>query len=148
MADDVAPDAGDLNFADKLWQMADKLRGTVDAAEYKHVVLGLFFLKYISDAFEARRDQLRIDLEADGITGSGAEILAEPREEYTADRVFWVRPEARWGAIRAKAVQADISQVLDDAIFGVGRLVAVGSRVYSRVTSPRGGRHQNRTRIA
>ena len=119
MAGDVAPDAGDLAFADKLWQLADKLRGTVDAAEYKHVVLGLFFLKYISDAFEARRDQLRDELERDGITGPAADRLAESRDEYTADRVFWVPAKARWGAIQAAAVQADISERLDDAIVAI-----------------------------
>src|SRR5574337_1151649 len=79
-----------------LWKSADALRGQVDAAEYKHVVLGLLFLKYISDSFEARRGELKGELEADGITGVQLESLLENRDEYTAERVFWVPPEARW----------------------------------------------------
>ena len=86
----------DLAYADTLWKSADALRGQVDAAEYKHVVLGLLFLKYISDAFEGRRVDLRGELEADGITGPQLESLLESRDEYTAERVFWVPPEARW----------------------------------------------------
>jgi len=67
-----------------LWQTADKLRGAVDAAEYKHVVLGLIFLKYISDAFESRRAKLAEELEAESIKGKQAEKLLESRDEYTA----------------------------------------------------------------
>src|ERR1700677_3200724 len=63
----------DLAYADTLWKAADSLRGQVDAAEYKHVVLGLLFLKYISDSFESRRDQLKLDLEKDGIKGKQLE---------------------------------------------------------------------------
>src|SRR4029077_2341588 len=85
----------DLTYADTLWKTADTLRGQVDAAEYKHVVLGLLFLKYISDSFAARREELRGELEADGITGKQLESLLENRDEYTAERVFWVPPEAR-----------------------------------------------------
>src|SRR3954462_5426517 len=93
----VSPgDANDLDFADTLWQAADKLRGTVDAAEYKHVVLGLLFLKYISDAFEARRDALKAELEHDQIPANPMEPLLESRDEYTAENVFWVPPESRW----------------------------------------------------
>jgi type I restriction enzyme M protein len=72
-----------------LWQLADKLRGSIDAAEYKHVVLGLIFLKYISDAFEARRQKLAAELKADGIEGKEAEALLESRDEYTAENIFW-----------------------------------------------------------
>ncbi len=86
----------DLTYADTLWRAADTLRGQIDAAEYKHVVLGLLFLKYISDSFEARRDELKVELEADGIIGPQLEGLLESRDEYTAERVFWVPPEARW----------------------------------------------------
>ncbi len=86
----------DLAYADTLWKSADALRGQIDAAEYKHVVLGLLFLKYISDSFEARREELKVELEADGITGPQLESLLENRDEYTAERVFWVPPEARW----------------------------------------------------
>ena len=74
----------DLNFASDLWRTADALRGQVDAAEYKHVVLGLIFLKYISDSFESRRDDLRAELEKEGIKGKQLEKLLESRDEYTA----------------------------------------------------------------
>jgi hypothetical protein len=71
-----------------LWQAADKLRGSIDAAEYKHVVLGLIFLKYISDAFDARRATLSEELKSEGIEGTEAEALLESRDEYTAENVF------------------------------------------------------------
>ncbi|MEM6552947.1 MAG: class I SAM-dependent DNA methyltransferase [Planctomycetota bacterium] len=113
------PDVHD--FADTLWQAADKLRGQVDAAEYKHVVLGLLFLKYISDAFEARRDQLRQELLADGIPedSDGFRGLLENPDEYTAERVFWVPPKARWSELQAKAIDPKIAQHIDDAILAV-----------------------------
>jgi type I restriction enzyme M protein len=118
----ASPNAGsDLDFADTLWQAADKLRGTVDAAEYKHVVLGLLFLKYISDAFEARRDALRAELERDGIRGEQLERLLESRDEYTAENVFWVPPESRWANLRAQAKDVKIATLLDDAILAVER---------------------------
>src|SRR5437762_1593299 len=84
--DDAATDIQDI--ADKLWQAADKLRGTVDAAEYKHVVLGLLFLKYISDSFESRRAKLKEELAAEGISGEHLEQPLENRDEYTAERVL------------------------------------------------------------
>jgi len=111
----------DLDYADTLWKSADALRGQVDAAEYKHVVLGLLFLKYISDAFEARRDELKDELAADGITGEHAERLLEDRDEYTAERVFWVPPEARWQNIQNQATRPDIAALIDDAILAVER---------------------------
>ena len=76
-----------LGFEATLWAAADKLRGHMDAAEYKHVVLGLIFLKYVSDAFEARRQALLAEAE------QGAD--PESPDEYLAERVFWVPPEAR-----------------------------------------------------
>ena len=111
----------DLAYADTLWKSADALRGQVDAAEYKHVVLGLLFLKYISDAFEARRVDLRGELEADGITGPQLETLLESRDEYTAERVFWVPPEARWRTLQNQAPRPDIATLIDDAILAVER---------------------------
>lgn len=71
-----------LAHADTLWKSADALRGQVDAAEYKHVVLGLLFLKYISDSFDARREELKAELETDGIAGKQLESLLENRDEY------------------------------------------------------------------
>ena len=111
----------DLAYADKLWKAADTLRGQVDAAEYKHVVLGLLFLKYISDSFEARRDELRVELEAEGIGGEQLERLLESRDEYTAERVFWVPPEARWANLQNQATRPDIATLIDDAILAVER---------------------------
>lgn len=111
----------DLAYADTLWKAADALRGQIDAAEYKHVVLGLLFLKYISDSFEARKDELKAELEADGITGGQLESLLESRDEYTAERVFWVPPEARWQNLQNQATRPDIATLIDDAILAVER---------------------------
>ena len=115
------PSNPDLEYADTLWKAADVLRGTIDAAEYKHVVLGLLFLKYISDSFEARKDELRAELETDGIAGPQLESLLENRDEYTAERVFWVPPEARWQNLQNQATRADIATLIDDAILAVER---------------------------
>ena len=111
----------DLEYADTLWKSADVLRGQIDAAEYKHVVLGLLFLKYISDAFEARREELKAELQADGITGPQLDGLLENRDEYTAERVFWVPPEARWLNLQNQAARPDIATLIDDAILAVER---------------------------
>ncbi len=111
----------DLNYSDKLWKAADALRGQVDAAEYKHVVLGLLFLKYISDSFEIRRENLRAELTKDGIKGKPLERLLESRDEYTAERVFWVPPEARWTNLQNQATRPDIATLIDDAILAVER---------------------------
>ncbi|CAN5622709.1 class I SAM-dependent DNA methyltransferase [soil metagenome] len=98
-----------LGFEQTLWAAADKLRGHLDAAEYKHVVLGLIFLKYISDAFEARRQQLLSEV------AHGAD--PEDPDEYRAENVFWVPPEARWERLQASAKDhASIGQMLDKAM--------------------------------
>ncbi|MFO0662995.1 MAG: class I SAM-dependent DNA methyltransferase [Polyangiaceae bacterium] len=108
------PDSGrDLGFERKLYQAADKLRNNLDAAEYKHVVLGLVFLKYISDAF----DELHQRLSAQADEGADP----EDRDEYRAERVFWVPIEARWAAIQAKAKQPTIGQFIDDAMVAIER---------------------------
>ena len=114
------PHNGDpLGFEDTLWKAADKLRGSMDSSEYKHVVLGLVFLKYVDDAFGERRAQLAADLEADGITGDQAEELLESRDEYTAEGVFWVPPEARWDHLQANAKQPEIGKIIDAAMDAV-----------------------------
>ncbi|MBN2207822.1 MAG: SAM-dependent DNA methyltransferase [Candidatus Coatesbacteria bacterium] len=102
-----------LGFEEKLWQAADKLRSNMDAAEYKHVVLGLLFLKYISDAFEERHKELLLH-EAD---------VADPEEpdEYRCENVFWVPKEARWDVLRANARQPTIGRVIDDAMVAIER---------------------------
>lgn len=108
-----------LGFEDTLWKAADKLRGSMDASEYKHVVLGLVFLKYIDDAFTERREKLAADLAADGITGEQATDLLESRDEYTAEGVFWVPPEARWEFLQSKAKQPEIGKLIDSAMDAV-----------------------------
>ena len=116
------PSASELGVdTEKLWLLADKLRGSIDAAEYKHVVLGLIFLKYISDAFEARRRKLAEELKADGIEGEQAESLLESRDEYTAENIFWVPPEARWGNIQNQAKEPNVAKLIDDAMFAIER---------------------------
>ncbi len=110
-----------IGFEEVLWAAADKLRGTVDAAEYKHVVLGFLFLKYISDAFESRREALKAELEKEGIRAKQIEPLLESRDEYTAEHVFWVPPEARWANLRAQGREPNIATLIDDAILAVER---------------------------
>ena len=96
-----------------LWQMADTLRGSMDAAEYKHVVLGLIFLKYISDAFEERHTHLA------GEQAHGAD--PEDPDEYRAENIFWVPPEARWTHLKAQAKQPTIGQIVDAAMTATER---------------------------
>ena len=102
-----------LGFEAKLWQMADGLRNNMDAAEYKHVVLGLIFLKYISDAFEAKH----AELEAQRKKGADPE---DP-DEYRAVSIFWVPPEARWQYLKSMAPQPTIGQLVDDAMTAIER---------------------------
>ncbi len=94
----------------ELWAMADALRGSMDAAEYKHVVLGLIFLKYISDAFEERRD---------AVLTEWGEDAAEDRDEYVAENIFWVPPEARWAQLRAQARQPTVGLTVDRAMAAI-----------------------------
>ena len=104
-----------IGFEAKLWLAADKLRNNMDAAEYKHVVLGLIFLKYISDAFEEMRARLE--------SGAGDYAGANPEDpdEYLADNVFWVPREARWLQLQASAHQPGIGKLLDDAMLAIER---------------------------
>jgi type I restriction enzyme M protein len=117
-----------VGYEAQLWQMADALRGSMDAAEYKHVVLGLIFLKYISDAFEERHELLKAE------KAQGAD--PEDPDEYRAQNVFWVPPEARWPHLKAQARQATIGQLVDDAMAGIERdnptLKAVLPKDYAR----------------
>jgi type I restriction enzyme M protein len=94
-----------------LWEAANKLRGSIDAAAYKHVVLGLIFLKYISDAFEAHREKLQ------------SEPYANPEDpdEYRADNIFWVPPEARWSHLQKNARQPNIAELVDQAMEAIER---------------------------
>lgn len=103
--------AVNLEFENKLWEMADKLRGNIESSEYKHVVLGLIFLKYISDAFEEKYAELVAE-------GEGFE---EDRDAYAEDGIFFVPPSARWEFIKQSAKQATIGQIIDDAMIAIER---------------------------
>ena len=102
-----------VGFEAQLWAAADALRNNMDAAEYKHVVLGLIFLKYISDAFEAKH----AELEAQKAQGADPE---DP-DEYRADSIFWVPKEARWQFLKASAPQPAIGTLIDDAMTAIER---------------------------
>ena len=97
----------------ELWRIADALRGSMDAAEYKHVVLGLIFLKYISDAFEEAYAKL------EGEIADGAD--PEDPDEYRAQSIFWVPPEARWPKLQAQARDSGIGRAVDDAMTAIER---------------------------
>lgn len=117
-----------LGFEQKLWVTADKMRNNMDAAEYKHVVLGLIFLKYISDSFEETHQKLKND----------PEKLSDPedKDEYIAQNVFWVPKEARWKYLQDNAKQPTIGKLLDDAMDAIERdnpsLRAVLPKNYAR----------------
>jgi len=102
-----------VGFEAKLWAAADALRNNMDAAEYKHVVLGLIFLKYISDAFEAKHGAL----EAQRAEGGDP----EDADEYRAANIFWVPVEARWTHLKARAPQPEIGRHVDDAMTAIER---------------------------
>ena len=130
-----------LGFEAKLYQAADKLRNNLDAAEYKHVVLGLIFLKYISDAFEEKRDQL---LTESANPHSELYIADETlrlqitgdRDEYLADNIFFVPEKARWSYLQANAKQPEIGTLVDDAMIAIEgenpRLKGVLPKNYAR----------------
>jgi N-6 DNA methylase len=100
----------------KLWDAADKLRGNQEPSEYKHVVLGLVFLKYVSDRFEERRAALKDELREDGIDEAQFEDFLEDRDEYTGHNVFWIPEGARWHHLQDKAKQPEIGQLIDEAM--------------------------------
>jgi type I restriction enzyme M protein len=107
--------SANLGFEAKLWLAADKLRNNMDAAEYKHVVLGLIFLKYISDSFDEHHAKL-VASEGD-FEGSDP----EDKDEYLAANVFWVPAESRWGHLQANARQPTIGKTIDDAMVAIER---------------------------
>lgn len=100
---------GDLGFEANLFKAADKLRGNMEPSDYKHVALGLIFLKHISDSFEAKRAKLLADY-PEG---------AEDRDEYAADNVFWVPLTARWSHLQANAKQPSIGKLIDEAMIAI-----------------------------
>ena len=98
-----------IGFEETLWKSADKLRGSMDASEYKHVTLGLIFLKYISDKFETKYNELVVE-------GDGFE---EDRDEYTYENIFWVPKQSRWGFIKDHAKDPKIGQYIDEAMIEI-----------------------------
>ncbi|MFF0808143.1 class I SAM-dependent DNA methyltransferase [Streptomyces albogriseolus] len=106
---------------DILWKAADKLRGSIDAAQYKEFVLGLIFLKYVSDAFEERRTELAKELAEDGISEEQIGDFLEDRDEYTGAHVFWVPETARWSWIAAHAKAQGVGKLLDEAMDAIMR---------------------------
>lgn len=114
----------------QLWKTADKLRKNIDAAEYKHIALGLIFLKYISDSFEEHYDKLK--------AGEGEYAGADPedKDEYKAENVFFVPPSARWNFLKSHAKQPTIGKTVDEAMDAIERenpsLKGVLPKVYAR----------------
>lgn len=117
---------GNLGFEKTLWLAADKLRSNMDAAEYKHVVLGLIFLKYISDSFIEAYEEVKKDPLSD----------PEDRDEYIARRIFWVPKEARWDYLKANAKKPEIGELIDQAMDAIERdnnsLRGVLPKIYAR----------------
>ena len=122
----MATGTTNVGFEEKLWEAADKLRSNMDAAEYKHVVLGLIFLKYVSDSFAEKYNVLKAE-------GYGDE---EDRDEYIADSIFWVPKEARWEEIKKHATGTDIGEIIDNAMDAIEKendsLKGVLTKNYSR----------------
>ena len=124
-----------------LWDAADKLRGNLESAEYKHVVLGLVFLKYVSDSFEARRTELNASIgnfeSSEYIKDTARrERILESRDEYTSQNVFWVPPTARWSALLDQAKQPEIGVLIDAAMDAIEKdnhtLKGVLPKTYAR----------------
>src|SRR5260370_35335956 len=108
----VSSGSAPLGFEATLWAAADTLRGSMDAAEYKHIVLGLIFLKYISDSFEARHDELLAQ------AASGAD--PEEPDEYRSGNAFWEPPDARGMRLRDAARRPEIGSLVDGAMEAYG----------------------------
>jgi type I restriction enzyme M protein len=115
----------DVDFKATLWKSADKLRNQMDAAEYKHIVLGLIFLKYISDTFDIQKDKIKktvSDKKSDLFISEDPKVYEkeiEDRDYYTQDNVFWVPQNARWEKIRAQAKQPDIGSIIDKSMIEI-----------------------------
>ena len=118
-------DTKKVDFKETLWKSADKLRNQMDAAEYKHIVLGLIFLKYISDTFDIQKNKIKemvSDKKSDLFISEDPKIYEkelEDRDYYTQDNVFWVPQKARWEEIRSQAKQTDIGSIIDKAMIEI-----------------------------
>jgi type I restriction enzyme M protein len=144
MAESVGPVAGpngDNPNGAALFEAANKLRGSVESAEYKHLVLGLLFLKYISDSFDFRRTQLEQEVSAEGgdaylEDAQERALILEDRDEYLAENVFWVPETARWPSLLAAASRPDIARRIDEALGAIEQenpaLRNVLPRIYAR----------------
>jgi type I restriction enzyme M protein len=121
---------------DTLWKAADKLRGSMDAAQYKEFVLGLVFLKYVSDAFDERREQIRGELAEQGIPEARWDAFLDDQDEYTGHGVFWMPEQARWTRLAAQAKAGQIGALLDAAMDAVMKsndsLVGVLPKIFNR----------------
>ena len=118
-------DTKKVDFKETLWKAADKLRNQMDAAEYKHIVLGLIFLKYISDTFDIQKNKIKkmvSDPKSDLFISEDPKIYEkefEDRDYYAQDNVFWVPQNARWEKLRAEAKQPDIGSIIDKAMIEI-----------------------------
>jgi type I restriction enzyme M protein len=104
---------------DTLWKAADKLRGSMDAAQYKEFVLGLVFLKYVSDAFDERREAIRTEVLAQGVPESRLDAFLDDQDEYAGHGVFWVPERARWSYLAERAKSGEVGVLLDQAMDAV-----------------------------
>jgi len=122
----MATGTTNIGFEDKLWLAADKLRGSMDASEYKNVVLGLIFLKFVSDSFNERYMELVNESEG----------FEEDKDEYTLKNIFWVPKESRWNELIAYATSPEIGKKVDQAMEAIEKenptLKGVLSKNYSR----------------
>lgn len=135
----------DNSIKQKLWKTADQLRSNIDASQYKHVVLGLIFLKYISDSFDAQQENLefRFSDKQDEYYLSDKSLIKEELEDklyYKADNVFWVSPKARWQYIQNTAQQSHIGKIIDDAMYLIEqdnpKLKNILNKEYARLSLP------------
>ncbi len=124
------------DLRETLWKAADKLRGSMDAAQYKDFVLGLVFLKYVSDSFEERRAQIRDEVLADGVPKARLDAFLSDKDEYNRAGVFWVPEGARWQALASRAECAGIGEAVDGAMDALMKanesLTAVLPKIFHR----------------
>src|SRR6266849_7426607 len=128
------PTMADLR--ETLWKAADKLRGSMDAAQYKDFVLGLVFLKYVSDSFEERRAQIRDEVLADGVPETRLDEFLDDVDEYKREGVFWVPEVARWQTLARQAKGGNPGVIIDAAMDSIMKanesLTGVLPKIFNR----------------
>ncbi len=135
----------DLEFEKELWKAADKLRGSIDASEYKHIVLGLLFLKYVSDSFYIRRDQLSNMIRDKGNRDyympreQNREFILKDKDQYKSRGIFYIPPKAYWENLRNHAMHHDIGRYIDEAMEAIENenpkeLKGVLPKIYTKTT--------------